>query len=122
MKILFVNNFRYRGGGEEFLMELLPGLISKGVHIGLVCRPHTPLATMFSGKQVAVYPIEKSGAAGFSSFSRSQGSSGTTGIRLSVSSADTISRNPGSQRSCQAGGPSLFIRSMWLIFCNRVSC
>jgi len=68
MKILFVNNFRYRGGGEEFLMELLPGLISKGVNVGLVCRPNTPLATMFAGMQIAVYPVEKSGTSGFSSF------------------------------------------------------
>lgn len=29
MRILFINNFRYRGGGEEFLMELLPGLIKR---------------------------------------------------------------------------------------------
>jgi hypothetical protein len=36
MKILFVNNFRYRGGGEE-LLDLLPGLAEKGVEIGIVC-------------------------------------------------------------------------------------
>jgi len=38
MKILFVNNFRSRGGGEEFLRELLPGLLRKGIQVGLVCR------------------------------------------------------------------------------------
>lgn len=68
MKILFINNFRYRGGGEEFLMELLPGLIKKGAFIGIVCRPNTPLATMFKDMQVEVYPIEKSGLSGVSSF------------------------------------------------------
>jgi glycosyltransferase involved in cell wall biosynthesis len=68
MKILFVNNFRYRGGGEEFLMELLPGLIEKGVVIGIVCRPNTPLSTMFKDMPVEVYPIEKSGLSGISSF------------------------------------------------------
>ncbi len=68
MKVLFVNNFRYRGGGEEFLMELLPGLIRKGVVIGIVCRPNTPLATMFKDMPIEVYPIEKSGLSGISSF------------------------------------------------------
>ncbi len=68
MKVLFVNNFRYRGGGEEFLMELLPGLIGKGVVIGIVCRPNTPLATMFKDMPIEVYPIEKSGLSGISSF------------------------------------------------------
>ena len=68
MNVLFVNNFRYRGGGEEFLMELLPGLIRKGVVIGIVCRPNTPLATMFKDMPIEVYPIEKSGLRGISSF------------------------------------------------------
>ena len=68
MKILFVNNFRYRGGGEEFLMDLLPGLINRGASIGLVCRPDTPLASMFKDYPVDVYPIEKSGISGISSF------------------------------------------------------
>jgi len=68
MKVLFVNNFRYRGGGEEFLMELLPGLIEKGVVIGIVCRPNTPLSSMFNGMPIEVYPIEKSGFSGISSF------------------------------------------------------
>jgi glycosyltransferase involved in cell wall biosynthesis len=68
MKILFVNNFRYRGGGEEFLMELLPGLARKGASVGIVCRPNTPLATMFKDMPIEVYPIEKSGLSGISSF------------------------------------------------------
>jgi glycosyltransferase involved in cell wall biosynthesis len=68
MKILFVNNFRYRGGGEEFLLELLPGLIKKGASVGIVCRPGTPLAAMFKDYPVEVYPIEKSGLGGLSSF------------------------------------------------------
>ncbi len=68
MKILFVNNFRYRGGGEEFLMELLPGLIRKGVAVGLVCRPDTPLASMFRGFPVQVIPVQKSGLRGLASF------------------------------------------------------
>ncbi|MGC1454677.1 MAG: glycosyltransferase family 4 protein [Nitrospirota bacterium] len=68
MKVLFVNNFRYRGGGEEFLMELMPGLIQKGASVGIVCRPHTPLTTMFKGMPVEVYSIEKSGLRGLRSF------------------------------------------------------
>ncbi len=62
MKILFVNNFRSRGGGEEFLNDLLPGLVRKGVTVGLVCRPGTPLEKMFQGSGVKVYPIERSGS------------------------------------------------------------
>ena len=68
MKILFVNNFRYRGGGEEFLLELLPGLIKKGATVGIVCRPDTPLAALFKNDPVEVYPIEKSGISGVASF------------------------------------------------------
>ncbi len=68
MKILFVNNFRYRGGGEEFLMELLPGLIRKGASVGLVCRPDTPLASMFGEFPVEVIPVQKSGFGGLASF------------------------------------------------------
>ncbi len=68
MKILFINNFRYRGGGEEFLLELLSGLSRKGAVIGIVCRPNTPLATMFKDLPIEVYPVEKSGLSGISSF------------------------------------------------------
>jgi len=68
MKILFVNNFRYRGGGEELLMELLPGLVRKGASVGIVCRPDTPLTTMFKDFPVEVFPVEKSGLSGVSSF------------------------------------------------------
>ncbi len=64
MKILFVNNFRGRGGGEEFLRDLLPGLAEKGVKVGLVCRPNTPLVEMFSGSSVEVYSINRNGADG----------------------------------------------------------
>jgi len=67
MKILFVNNFRSRGGGEEFLRELLPGLVQKGVQVGLVCRPNTPLVHMFDGSGVDVYPLDRSGTAAVSS-------------------------------------------------------
>ncbi|MFA5072414.1 MAG: glycosyltransferase family 4 protein [Nitrospirota bacterium] len=61
MKILFVNNFRGRGGGEEFLRDLLPGLAQKGVKVGLVCRPNTPLVELFSGSAVELYPLDRSG-------------------------------------------------------------
>ncbi len=61
MKILFVNNFRGRGGGEEFLRDLLPGLTAKGVQVGLVCRPDTPLADMFRNSTIALYPIDRPG-------------------------------------------------------------
>jgi glycosyltransferase involved in cell wall biosynthesis len=64
MRILFVNNSRSRGGGEEFLRDLLPGLLKKGVQVGLVCRPNTPLVEMFSGSGVEVYPISRNGADG----------------------------------------------------------
>lgn len=61
MKILFVNNFRGRGGGEEFLRDLLPGLAARGVQVGLVCRPNTPLADMFENSTIALYPIDRPG-------------------------------------------------------------
>jgi len=64
MKILFVNNFRGRGGGEEFLRDLLPGLVQHGVKVGLVCRPNTPLVGIFSGSGVEVYPINRNGIDG----------------------------------------------------------
>lgn len=67
MNILFVNNFRKRGGGEEFLRDLLPGLVQKGVKVGLVCRPATPLVEMFRDSGVSVYPIDRSGARALSS-------------------------------------------------------
>lgn len=61
MKILFVNNFRKRGGGEEFLRDLLPGLAAKGIEIGLICRPDTPLSKMFDGTDIRVFPVNRSG-------------------------------------------------------------
>jgi len=61
MKILFVNNFRGRGGGEEFLRDLLPGLAAKGVQVGLVCRPDTPLADMFKNSAIALHAIARPG-------------------------------------------------------------
>lgn len=67
MKILFVNNFRGRGGGEEFLRDLLPGLVKKGVEVGLVCRPNTPLVEMFKGSGVLLHPMDRSGVRGITS-------------------------------------------------------
>lgn len=67
MNILFVNNFRKRGGGEEFLRDLLPGLIRKDIKVGLVCRPGTPLVEMFRDSGVHVYPVDRSGKAAFTS-------------------------------------------------------
>jgi glycosyltransferase involved in cell wall biosynthesis len=64
VKILFVNNFRGRGGGEEFLRDLLPGLVSKGVKVGLVCRPDTPLVEMFRDSAIELHPIDRSGLNG----------------------------------------------------------
>ncbi len=61
MNILFVNNFKGRGGGEEFLRDLLPGLIEAGATVGLVCRPNTPLVEMFSKSKVAVHAVNRSG-------------------------------------------------------------
>lgn len=66
MKILFVNNFRGRGGGEEFLRDLLPGLVSKGATVGLVCRPNTPLTEMLRGTGVTLHPVDRSGLHGIS--------------------------------------------------------
>jgi glycosyltransferase involved in cell wall biosynthesis len=66
MKILFVNNARGRGGGEEFLRDLLPGLTAKGVQVGLLCRPGTPLAEMFEDSSIMLHPIERSGVHGVS--------------------------------------------------------
>jgi glycosyltransferase involved in cell wall biosynthesis len=64
LKILFVNNFRGRGGGEEFLRDLLPGLAAKGVKVGLICRPGTPLVDMFRDSDIALHPIDRSGLNG----------------------------------------------------------
>ena len=61
MKILFINNFRNRGGGEEFLRDLLPGLVARGAQVGLVCRPNTPLVEMFRNSKVELHPIRRSG-------------------------------------------------------------
>jgi glycosyltransferase involved in cell wall biosynthesis len=61
VKILFVNNFRGRGGGEEFLRDLLPGLVAKGVKVGLICRPDTPLVDMFKNSEITLHPIPRSG-------------------------------------------------------------
>ena len=66
MKILFVNNFRGRGGGEEFLRDLLPGLVAKGVKVGLVCRPGTPLVEIFKNSAIELHPIDRSGLHGIS--------------------------------------------------------
>ncbi len=66
MNLLFVNNARGRGGGEEFLRDLLPGLAAKGATIGLVCRPHSPVADMFRESAITLYPIERSGLKAFS--------------------------------------------------------
>ncbi len=70
MKILFVNNFRGRGGGEEFLRDLLPGLVRKGVKVGLVCRPDTPLSQMFHDTGVEVFPVRRSGVGALTSVFR----------------------------------------------------
>lgn len=64
LKILFVNNFRGRGGGEEFLRDLLPGLVARGVSVGLICRPGTPLVDMFKDSAIALHPIDRSGLNG----------------------------------------------------------
>lgn len=61
MNILFVNNFRGRGGGEEFLRDLLPGLAERGISVGLLCRPDTPLVEMFGNSGIALHPIRRSG-------------------------------------------------------------
>jgi glycosyltransferase involved in cell wall biosynthesis len=61
MKILFVNNFRKRGGGEEFLRELLPGLAAKGITVGLICRPHTPLVDIFKNTAIHLHPVDRNG-------------------------------------------------------------
>lgn len=67
INILFVNNFRGRGGGEEFLRDLLPGLVAKGVHVGLVCQPNAPLVEMFKETNIDLHPIPRSGLDGLSS-------------------------------------------------------
>ncbi|HTF99594.1 MAG TPA: glycosyltransferase, partial [Nitrospirota bacterium] len=67
MKLLFVNNFRGRGGGEEFLRDLLPGLVEKGAEVGIICRPGTPLAGMFSAGEIKVFLIPRSGLQGLTS-------------------------------------------------------
>jgi glycosyltransferase involved in cell wall biosynthesis len=66
MKILFVNNFRGRGGGEEFLRDLLSGLAVRGVKVGLICRPGTPLVDIFRNSAINLHPIDRSGLNGIS--------------------------------------------------------
>jgi glycosyltransferase involved in cell wall biosynthesis len=73
MKVLFVNNFRGRGGGEEFLRDLLPGLAKQGVQVGLVCRPGTPLEDMFRNSAVEVFPVDRSGIKGITAVFRIAG-------------------------------------------------
>jgi len=73
MNILFVNNFRKRGGGEEFLRDLLPGLVSKGVSVGLLCRPHTPLAEMFKDSGIQVFPVDRNGLKGLNAIFKMAG-------------------------------------------------
>lgn len=64
MRILFVNNFRERGGGEEFLRDLLPGLSARGAKVGLICRYGTPLVEMFKNSEITLHPIRRSGLQG----------------------------------------------------------
>ncbi len=73
MKVLFVNNFRGRGGGEEFLRDLLPGLVRKGVGVGLVCRPNTPLVEMFRDTEIELHPLDRSGTGAVTSVLRIAG-------------------------------------------------
>jgi glycosyltransferase involved in cell wall biosynthesis len=61
MNILFINKSRGRGGGEEFLRDLLPGLAARGVRVGLMCRPASPLMRMFQKSDITLHPIESSG-------------------------------------------------------------
>ncbi len=70
VKILFVNNARGRGGGEEFLRDLLPGLVSRGFTVGLVCRPDTPLMEMFRDSAIALHPIQRTALHGVSAIFR----------------------------------------------------
>lgn len=70
MNVLFVNNFRGLGGGEEFLRDLLAGLAQKGVNVGIVCRPGSYLEKMFTGTAVHCYPIQRSGRGALSSVFR----------------------------------------------------
>lgn len=59
-----MNNARGRGGGEEFLRDLLPGLAARGIEVGLVCRPGTPLEAIFRGSSaVRLHPIHWAPAA-----------------------------------------------------------
>jgi glycosyltransferase involved in cell wall biosynthesis len=67
MKILFVNNSRGRGGGEEFLRDLLPGLAAKGAIVGLICRPNTHLVDMFRDTGVNIHSVDRSGMSGITS-------------------------------------------------------
>lgn len=61
MNVLFVNNFKGRGGGEEFLRDLLPGLVKKGIKVGLVCRPDMPLFNMMQNTSVILHPVDRRG-------------------------------------------------------------
>lgn len=82
MKILFVNNFRKRGGGEEFLRDLLPGLVSKGISVGLICRPDTPLVDIFRNTGIQLHPVNRNGLNGLSAVFRTAGIIRRGGYRI----------------------------------------
>ena len=82
MNVLFVNNAKKRAGGEEFLEELLPALARKGVKIGIVCRPGAPLADMFRGTDIKVYPLEKSSVKGLISIFKVAGIIRSSGYEI----------------------------------------
>jgi len=67
LRVLYVNNSRVRGGGEEYLRDLLPGLSQKAVKTGIVCRPGSPLESMFHRDDIEVYTVSRSGMDSFSS-------------------------------------------------------
>ena len=82
MKILFVNNFRKRGGGEEFLRDLLPGLVAKGISVGLICRPHTPLVDIFKNTGIQLYPVDRNGLNALSAIFKTAGIIRKGGYRI----------------------------------------
>ncbi len=52
------------------MRDLLPGLVSRGATVGLVCRPGTPLVEMFRDSAITLHPIRRTALHGVSAVFR----------------------------------------------------
>ena len=63
MKILFINNDKGWGGGQEFLLSLASSLIAKGHSLHIICRVGSPSELAFRKCGIVVHPIPRRGLA-----------------------------------------------------------